>query len=305
MTRSFQLPEGCALRITAVHGAAGERWLDELPALLAAIAARWSLALEAPFPHLSYHYVAPALDPQGNRVVVKAGVPAPGLAREMAALRLFGGAGVAHLLDGDAEMGVMILEHVRPGTALTSLNDDEAIIREAVRLMQRLWQPVGPDHSFSRVASWVEEFRRLRARFQGGTGPFPPLLVERAERVFQQAAREDNVSILLHGDMHPRNILAAEREPWLAIDPKGVVGDPLYDVACLLNAVPPLPDKRRVRLMTARRVDLLAELLALPRDRILRWALADAVLAAWWNYEDDLPEWEWPLTLAQIVCSLM
>ena len=302
---TITLPEGCALRITAVHGSAGERWLDELPALLAAIAARWSLTLEAPFPHLSYHYVAPALDAQGNRVVVKAGVPTRSLAREMAALRHFGGAGAVRLLNGDEEMGVMILEHVRPGTPLTSLNDDEAIIREAVRLMQRLWRPVGPDHNFSRVAYWADDFRRLRARFQGGTGPFPPPLVERAERVFRQAAREDNVSILLHGDMHPRNILAAEREPWLAIDPKGVVGDPLYDVACLLNAVPPMPDKRVVRRMTARRVDLLAELLAVPRDRILRWALADNVLAAWWSYEDDTPDWEWPLTMAQIVWSLM
>lgn len=300
---TITLPEGCAQRITAVHGAAGERWLDELPALLAAVAARWSLALEAPFDHLSYHYVATARDAQGTRVVVKAGVPCRGLACEMAALRQFGGAGAVRLLDGDEQMGVMILEHVRPGAPLSSLNDDETVIREAVRLMQRLWQPVGPQHAYTRVASWAEDFQRLRARFEGGAGPFPPLLVERAERVFRQAARDEH-AVLLHGDMHPRNILAGEREPWLAIDPKGVVGDPLYDVACLINAVPPLPDKRMVRQMMARRVDLLAELLAVPRQPILRWALADAVLAAWWSYEDDAPDWEWPLTMAQILWSL-
>lgn len=304
MATSFPLPEGCALRITAVHGAAGERWLDELPGLLAAIASRWSLALEAPFAHLSYHFVAPALGAQGARVVVKAGPPSRGLSREMAALRQFAGAGAVRLLDGDEQMGVMILEHVRPGAPLSSLNDDESVIREAVRLMQRLWRPVGPGHGYSRVVAWAEGFQRLRAHFGGGTGPFPPLLVERAERTFRQAARED-VCILLHGDMHPRNILAGEREPWLAIDPKGVVGDPLYDVACLINAVPPLPDRRMVRQMMARRVDLLAELLAVPRERILRWALADAVLAAWWNYEDDVPNWEWSLTMAHILCSLM
>jgi streptomycin 6-kinase len=299
------VPEGCAARIAAVHGAAGERWLAELPALLTACAQRWSLTVGEPFDHLSYHYVAPAVAADGSRVVLKAGVPSAGLACEMAALREFAGNGMVRLLDGDAEMGVMILEHVQPGAPLTSLGDDEAVIRQAVRLMQRLWKPVGPAHTFATVGGWAEAFQRLRAQFDGGAGPFPPLLVERAERLFQQAAREGSLALLLHGDMHPRNILAGEREPWLAIDPKGVVGDPLYDVACLINSVPPLPDKRLVRQMMARRVDLLAELLSLPRERILRWALADAVLAAWWDYEDGGDGWAWMVTMATIHLSLM
>jgi streptomycin 6-kinase len=299
------VPEGCAARIAAVHGATGERWLEELPALLVACAQRWSLTVREPFDHLSYHYVAPAVAADGSRVVLKAGVPSAGLACEMAALREFAGSGMVRLLDGDAEMGVMILEQVQPGTPLTSLGDDEAVIRQAVRLMQRLWKPVGPAHTFATVGGWAEEFQRLRAQFDGGAGPFPPLLVEQAERLFQQAAREGALTLLLHGDMHPRNILAGEREPWLAIDPKGVVGDPLYDVACLINSVPPLPDKRLVRQMMARRADLLAELLSLPRERILRWALADAVLAAWWDYEDGGEGWAWMVTMAAIHLSLM
>lgn len=287
----------CAGRIVDVYGAVGERWLEGLPALLAACEARWALKLEEPYERLSYHYVAPAVRADGTRVVVKAGVPALGLVREMAALSALEGAPVVRLLDGDAKLGVMVLEEVRPGTPLTALKDDEAVIREAVRLMQRIWTPVGPDHGFATVAGWGEELARLRDHFGGGTGPFPPALVARAEHLFEQIAREQPVELLLHGDMHPRNVLASERERWLAIDPKGVVGDPLYDVACLINAVPPLPDRGMVRQMMRRRVDLLAELLGVSRARIMRWGQADAVLAAWWAYEAEEEGWEWSLTL--------
>lgn len=288
------------MRIVDVHGAVGERWLEELPGLLAACAARWGLALEEPYAQLSYHYVAPAVRADGVRLVLKAGVPTRALAQEMAALRAFARAPVVRLLDGDAELGVLLLEEVRPGTPLSALNDDEAVIREAVRLMQRIWTPVGPDHGFATVGGWGEELQKLREQFGGGTGPFPPALVERAERHFRQAAREQTVTVLLHGDMHPRNILASEREPWLAIDPKGVVGDPLYDVACLINAVPPHPDKRLVRQMMMRRVDLLVELLGVARERIVGWGMADAVLGAWWAYEEKADGWRWGLTLAEM-----
>jgi streptomycin 6-kinase len=290
----------CAARIVDIHGAAGQRWVDELPGLLAACAERWSLALEEPYGQLSYHYVAPAVRADGSRVVLKAGVPAPSLAREMAALRQFAGAPVVRLVDGDAAMGVMLLEEVRPGTPLSSLGEDEVVIREAVRVMQRLWTPVAPDHGFATVDQWGAELEKLREQFGGGTGPFPPALVARAEQLFARFARETAVPLLLHGDMHPRNILAAEREPWLAIDPKGVVGDPLYDVACLINGVPPLADKRLVRQILARRADLLAELLGVDRRRIHRWGLADAVLAAWWSYEDHGDSWQWAITLAEM-----
>jgi streptomycin 6-kinase len=293
----------CATKIVDVHGAVGERWLEELPALLAACEARWGLALEEPYAQLSYHYVAPAVRGDGTRVVVKAGVPTREMAREMAALQTFAGAPVVRLLDGDAELGVMVLEEVRPGTPLTALNDDEAVIREAVRLMQRIWTPVGPDHGFATVGGWGEDLQTLREQFGGGTGPFPRALVERAEGLFQQFAREQAVPVLLHGDMHPRNILASEREPWVAIDPKGVVGDPLYDVACLINAVPPHPDRRLVRQMLMRRVDLLAELLGVSRERIMRWGFADAVLGAWWGYEDKSDGWRWALTVAEMYGS--
>jgi streptomycin 6-kinase len=124
--------------------------------------------------------------------------------------------------------------------------------------------------------------RELRRTFGGGAGPFPPRLVALAEAYFAEAALLDD-DVLLHGDLHHENILAATREPWLVIDPKGIVGPRGYECGTYLrNHLLNKADPARV---LARRVDQLAEILELERDEILRWGVAHNVLSAWWSFE--------------------
>src|SRR5579859_113968 len=101
----MDLPEDFARRMVEVHGAAGGAWVAQLPALLAACAARWELAVGPPFPGLSYNYVAPATRADGTPVVLKVGVPEPELANGITALRLYDGEGAVRLLDADADRG--------------------------------------------------------------------------------------------------------------------------------------------------------------------------------------------------------
>jgi streptomycin 6-kinase len=88
--------------------------------------------------------------------------------------------------------------------------------------------------------------------------------------------------IPLHGDLHHDNILSSDRG-WLAIDPKGLLGDPAYDVANVflnpMGAINIAADPRRI----AARADILSERLGYPRKRILGWAAAHAALSACWN----------------------
>lgn len=135
--------------------------------------------------------------------------------------------------------------------------------------------------------NFVKKIARLRAEFDGGIDPFPEALVAQAERLFTELLASTNEMALLHGDLHYWNILAAQRQDWLAIDPKGVVGDPAFEPsAWLLNPKPPAlsgPDlKRQLR----RRVDQFVEQLALDRERVLGWGIARVVLSAWWSYDD-------------------
>lgn len=274
-------------RTVELYGPRGESWLQELPSLLARCAARWSLEIGAPFAPLSYNYVAPGRRVDGTPVVLKLGVRNPELTSEIAALRHYGGRGIVRLLDGDATVGALLLERLEPGTPLSTLDDDDAATGIAADVMRDLWKAPPNPHEFPTVARWGRGLERLRATFDGGCGPFPVALVDRAERLYRDLLASAAAPVLLHGDLHHDNILSARRAPWLALDPKGVVGEPAFEVGALLRnpraMIAREPDLPR---LLARRLDLLAERLEIDRERLLGWGQAGAVLSAWWSYED-------------------
>jgi streptomycin 6-kinase len=274
-----------------VRGAAGDAWLRRLPVLLDETAARWSLRLLPPFEPLSYNYVAPAVRADGTQVVLKAGVPHRELYGEIAALRNFDGRGAVRLLDADPHQGLLLLEHLQPGTPLDAL-PEEQLISAAIDLMRRLWRPAPAGPDFTTVARWANGLQRLRAQFDGGYGPFPPELVDQAAGLFADLLAAGSDPALLHGDMHPGNILRSEREPWLAIDPKGVTGDPLYDVATFVCSVPEVEYEAELQRLLLRRASQAAEMLDYDRHKVVAWAIAHSVLSGWWSYEDHGCGWE-------------
>jgi streptomycin 6-kinase len=298
------VPSGLARTAVELHGDRGSVWLRNLQRTLEEFSQHWSLSLMPPFESLTYSYVAPARLADGSDVVLKAGVPNAELTAEIEALKIFGGRGAVQLLAADAGRGVLLLERLSPGTQLSRLPDEEAT-SEAVRVMRLLWRPVPAANGFPAVADWAWGLGRLRRRF-GGTGPLPRSLVERAERLFEGLLSSMGEPVLLHGDLHHMNILAARRRPWLAIDPKGVVGEPAYEVGALLRN--PMPDiLRRPRLgnVLRRRVDQLTEETGFDRDRILGWGVAQAVLAGWWSLEDHGHGWEPWISCAEALAELM
>jgi streptomycin 6-kinase len=276
-------PSGCARKVVDVHGAIGVAWLNRLPSIIADCAKCWSLTVLPPFENLSYNYVAPAIRENGTHVVLKAGVPHPELLREIEALRYFNGEGVVRLLDAAPDEGVLLLERLEPGTPLSSLDDDEEATRIAAHVMRSLWKPAPSGHSFANLADWAADLKKMRAYFDGGCGPFPSDLVDKAERLFDQLLGSTTEQVLIHGDFHHGNILKSEREPWLALDPKGVVGEPLYDVVYFSRQ---LLEETQPKRVLVRRLNQLAEELGFDRARIVSWGLAQSVLTGWWSFED-------------------
>ena len=290
----------CASRIIDVHGQAGMDWLERLPELLAACAARWSLHIGPPFPVPSYNYVAPAVRPDGEPLVLKAGVPHDELWSEIDALQVFDGCGIARLRDADRQLGALLLERVLPGDSLTTMTGEDDRIAALVDVMRRLWRPLPAAHSFRTIADLARGLERLRAAFYGGYGPFPPDRVDRAAALFRELTGDAAPPTLIHGDMNPGNVLRSDRDGWLAIDPKGYAGYPLWDVATYLNDPPPglLPDA--LKTLQTRRVATLAEALGVAPGEVLAWAEAHAVLSGWWSYEDHGRGWEVALALAEL-----
>jgi streptomycin 6-kinase len=289
----------CAGKIRDVHGQVGVEWLARLPALLDECAVRWSLEILPPFPVPSYNYVAPVVGPGGRSLVLKAGVPHSELWSEMAALAVFDGCGIVRLLDADRERGVLLLERVLPGDSLKTVAGEEGRIAALVGVLRRLWRPLPHEHSFRTIAHLARGFERLRATFEGGYGPFPPARIDQAVALFRELAGDTDPPMLIHGDMNPGNILRSDRDAWLAIDPKGYAGHPLFDVATFLNDPPPLAADE-LHCLQSRRVALLAEVLSVSPGEILAWASAHAVLSSWWSYEDHGAGWEPALALAEI-----
>lgn len=298
------LPENFSRTIIELHGDAGRAWLDHLPALISLHAWQWSLTVLPPFHPLSYNYAAPAVGPDGTDVVLKAGVPGPELLAEMDALAHYAGRGMVQLLECSRDTGVMLLERLKPGTPLVHERDDRSATSIAAGIMRQLRQPPPHDHSFPTVAKWAMGLQRLRKRFDGGTGPFPARLVVMAEQLFRELQASAAEPVLLHGDLHHWNIVAAERQPWLALDPKGVVGEPAYEPGAMLrNPCPDIlkePDPARI---LARRADQFADELALDRERIVGWAIAQAMLSAWWSFEDHGSGWEWGIACAELLAE--
>lgn len=300
------IPENFAGAIVGQHGEAGRVWLAGLPALVARCAARWSLKVEPPFDNLSYNYAAPAEGPGGARLVLKVGVPVPELLSEMEALKVFGGRGAVRLLDADAGWGALLLERLEPGTRLVALceEDDAAATSAAAGVMRELWRPAPAAHDFPTAAGWGEGLKRMRAHFGGGTGPFPRRLVEEAETLFAELLASADEPVLTHGDLHHGNVLRAARAPWLAIDPKGLVAEPAYEVGALLrNPLPQLlrwPQPVRV---TERRIAQLSEELGFERARVRGWGLAQAVLSECWTIEDAGELGQFGYAVAEIIAA--
>ena len=282
------IPRGVSQSIVDVHGDAGRDWVSRLPEILARTAARWELRLGEPFEDAQYAFVAPASRSNGERVVVKATPPHAAFDLEAEALRAFDGRGAARLLELDPE-GILLLERVEPGGSLVSvaLRDDGHATSMATGLMRELRRDALPDAAFPTEHAHTHSLRHFRARFDGGAGPLPNRLLATAEQLVSELLASSPAPVLLHGDLHHRNILAARRSPWLAIDPKGIAGDPAFEAGALLrNPIPELLVMERPERVVARRIDQVADELGLDRSRVWAWGLVQAVLAACWGYED-------------------
>ncbi|MEV4624891.1 aminoglycoside phosphotransferase family protein [Micromonospora sp. NPDC049523] len=272
--------------VSEAWGEAGQRWLDELPSLVTTITHAWDLDVGEPYV-LSFNWVAPATTADGTPSVLKLGVPeSDHLFHEAAALTCFDGRGAVRLLDRDADRGALLLERAAPGTQARVLvpERDEEATAAFITLTRRLHRPPPADCPLPELVTRGEAFAAHLRRYPDDR-VLPRLLVERAGRLFDELCASATERVVLHGDLHHDNILSADREPWLAIDPHGVVGDPGSEVGpWLYNPDPALRDDNLLALVPAR-VEQLADGLALPVERVLAWGFVLCMLSEVWDAE--------------------
>lgn len=286
MTRVLgtSIPDSLA-RSAAEWGDAGARWWSSLPRRVDELVDRWSLTTELPlYLEGQCSIVVPVMHPDGLRCVLKVGWPHPEAEHEAAALRAYDGRGAARLLAEDPEHNALLLERCEPGTSAWEAGERPDILGVSTRVMRRLWRPVGSMDPFVPLATAAaERAESVRRAFVNHGRPFEPELVADGASTFERLGSTSARQVLLHGDFHPSNVLRAQREPWLAVDPKPLVGDPTFDAAQLL-----LNFHGRGWPIAATVAEL-AKILELDRQRVWGWVFARAVEEITWALEDGTP----------------
>jgi len=216
------------------EGDAGRRWLDALPALVDGLLERWRCRVDGPPRHGEVALVVPVTCPSGP-AVLKVSFPHPGNRSEPGALRQFAGRGAVRLLDADEDVFALLLERAGDRT-LASEPSAEQAIEIAGTLARRLAVPAAPGTPSlaDTAAGWAEQ---LDHQLAAADDPPPARALDRARETIA-ALGGDRTTTLLHGDLHDGNVLAADREPWLAIDPKGWRGTAAYDAFTVIAGRP-------------------------------------------------------------------
>lgn len=245
-------------------------WFASLPQVLRDLAPRWSLKLEPPFDsaEVSCAWVAPVTLANGSSAVLKLGMPHMEGRDEIPGLRFWNGDPTVKLLAADDELGAMLLERCEPGTWLRTLPEPEQDLVIA-RLLRRLWRlPVTP-HPFrplsKMIAQWASETLADMDEWPDAG------LVRDGLNLFAELPQTAPSEALLATDLHAGNVLRAQREPWLVIDPKPFVGDLAYDATQhLLNC------DERLHSDPEDTIRRLADLLEIEYERIRLWTFARA-----------------------------
>ncbi|GHG31334.1 aminoglycoside phosphotransferase family protein [Streptomyces zaomyceticus] len=273
----IHVPEELAASQAKYNGEAGRAFVAALPERAEEFLGRWGLRVTGPSMYGMASLVLPverAAD--GTRAALKMQILDDETEGEPIGLRVWDGAGVVRLLDHDAATGTMLLERLDEARPLTSVADTREALDVVAGLLARLVAVPAPqglrglgDIAAGMLAEVPGAAERLDAEDAA-------VLRDCAAAVREVAGEPGDR--LLHWDLHLGNILAAEREPWLAIDPKPLAGDPGFD---LLPALLDRFDPDDVLW----RFDLLAEVVG-DRERAVAWTLGRVLQNGLWDVED-------------------
>lgn len=288
----IEIPDGLAAAQKRANGAAGLAFLARLPALAEEFRARWDLRFDGPPMHGMTALVLPVVRAgDGLRAVLKLQLPDDESRGEPVALRAWNGDGAVRLLDHDPATGTLLLERLDPERMLARVADAHESVRIIAGLLAHL--TAGPAPAGMRTLGDIARsmLERTPAALAEIADPEQRRIVADCAAAVREVAGEPG-DRLLHWDLHDENVLAADRAPWLAIDPKPLAGDPGYELwPALANRF----DADDVLW----RFDAMTGVLGLDRDRARAWTFGRLLENCLWNVADGEPLGEADLEIAR------
>ncbi|WP_319531364.1 aminoglycoside phosphotransferase family protein [uncultured Cohaesibacter sp.] len=251
----------------------GQDWLDRLPETVSRALFQWGLEVAgAPYGGGSVSLVLPVVRRGGGPLMVlKIQWPHRECRDEAAALRIWGGNGAIYLLDHDPIHHALLLEACRPGTFLAGGERDPMAVY--IDILPRLWvttdEPVRCLKDEARM--WMKHLRHVRNKRPADRKQKIDCALAWGKRLVETQGEQ----VLLHQDLHGHNILAAERMPWLAIDPKPLIGEREFALASIVRSF----EFGHSKEAALSRLNRLSDSLGLDRQRALGWTILQTV--AW------------------------
>ncbi|HEY6068918.1 MAG TPA: aminoglycoside phosphotransferase family protein [Gaiellaceae bacterium] len=254
-------------------GLTHEAWLERVPDLRQECVDLWGLRLGRPYELGAAGYAVRVDLPAGTPAVLKLIYPHREAAHEAEALRVWDGDGAVRLLAYDEDRWAMLLERCEPGALLARIAP-EAALDVLIGLLPRLWKPAGdPFHTLADEAAWWID--SLPGDWEGAGHAVDRFLVDAAVGLLRELSASQGEQVLLHQDLHGDNVLSAEREPWLVIDPKPLIGERELTLAPIVRDYVLGHSKKDVLY----RLDRLSSELGLDRERARGWTIGQTM--AW------------------------
>ncbi|WP_310942039.1 aminoglycoside phosphotransferase family protein [Streptomyces sp. gCLA4] len=276
----LEIPRELAEAQVRYNGDAGREFVAALPARAAEFLERWRLRRAGPVMHGVTALVLPVERADGSGAVLKLVSLDEECVGEPVALRAWDGDGCVRLLEHDPQTGTLLLERLDAGRDLAELARRDA--RQAVRVVGELLARLTAVPAPAGLRGLGEMAAGMLADVPGALGR---LVDERDRRLLRDCAAAvaevagEPGDRLLHWDLHYGNVLAGGREPWLAIDPKPLAGDPGFDLLpAIINNFRPQDVRWRF--------DLLTEAAGLDRERARAWTLGRVLQNCLWDVED-------------------
>lgn len=283
--------------IANLYGSKGTDWIANLPAIVKALATHWGLSEIIPVSNMTFNYVAKAILSTGDPVVLKISYDRQSIINEKHALIHLGLQGTIKPIDYHSKHNALLLQQAIPGITLESLYRDnpDYVMDCYIETMGKIHHQLLLKESNSpHIADW------LKALDKPSLYQIPPVLLNKAIELRNKMLSSPKPLIFLHGDLHHDNILKHGNE-WLAIDPKGVVGEAEFEIAAFdFMYINELAVTVGVKNLFAQRIELLAQKSGLDGQRIKDWVFVRLILMAAWLIEDN-GDPEWAIKLANLL----
>ncbi|GGY27441.1 hydroxyurea phosphotransferase [Streptomyces djakartensis] len=277
----IDIPRELAASQEKYNGEAGRAFIAGLPDLTARFLDRWELRTDGPSMHGVCALALPVRRADGTPAVLKLQILDEESEGEPVALRAWDGDGAVRLLDHDGPTGTMLLERLDETRTLSREPDRHRAVVTIAELLAHLTSfpaPPGLRHLGDIARAMLDQTPWALARIPD---PGARRLVADCAAAVREVADEPG-DRLLHWDLHFENVLASDRAPWLAIDPKPLAGDPGFELwPALDNHFDPDDVLWRFDAMTG--------VLALDRPRARAWTLGRVLQNALWDIEDGRP----------------